>query len=224
MLAYAGAHHNGHTLSDADLAEIATNTTAIGEAPLTVGHVRGTGHPRYGRFTNSMTAATTNPLTGAATTCLIADGEALPVIRDQINAGFWNQRSVGVSTGPNGKYLHHVAVLGVSPPAVKGMKDLAFSADELAFELTISDPTDFYDGSPLTRVLSNQIDRVASTDAYADRAAVLAAMAAEAEIEVAAIELVLDGDVPRPRTEWRRAFARALGISKQTLIDTSDFF
>lgn len=239
LLAYAGQHHNGHTLTGADLAEVAETGNEIGEAPMTIGHVRGTGAPRYGRFTNFSTAHVTHPITGQSVTGLYADGDPLDAVKSVINDGFYSQRSIGLNRDPRGRlYPHHVALLGASPPAIKGLDDLRFSEGDVVMEVALVEPAapeapasggpaDFYDGAPLCRILSNEIDRLASTDAYAGdgaREAVISALAEAAEVSADTVQHVLDGDIPRPDLEWLRAFARALGVAEQTLVDAADFW
>ena len=239
VLAFSGLHRNGHPLTEADLAQVAEMGNAQGSAPLTFGHVRGDAI-RYGSAQNFATGPYTDPISGASVTGLFADLDFLDAVRPHVEAGTLAQRSIGIRRDPKGRlYPHHVALLGAQPPAVPGLPDLvAFDAGgtdlaEIRVTLGPAGPldgtqadaaADFRDGSPLTRVLSNEIDRLADTDAYADRDAVIAALAAEAEVEAATVQHILDGDIPYPRLEWLRAFARALGIAEQTLVDVTDFW
>lgn len=239
VLAFSGLHRNGHPLTEADLAQVAEMGNAQGSAPLTFGHVRGDAI-RYGSAQNFATGPYTDPISGASVTGLFADLDFLDAVRPHVEAGTLAQRSIGIRRDPEGRlYPHHVALLGAQPPAVPGLPDLvAFDAGgtdlaEIRVTLGPAGPldgtqadaaADFRDGSPLTRVLSNEIDRLADTDDYADRDAVIAALAAEAEVEAATVQHILDGDIPYPRLEWLRAFARALGIAEQTLVDVTDFW
>lgn len=237
LLAYAGQHHNGHTLTDADLAEAASVTNEIGEAPMTIGHVRGTGGPRYGRFTNFSAEPTTHPFTGASVTGLFADGAPLDAVKDAVNDGFYNQRSVGFGRDPQGRrYAHHVALLGGTPPAVKGLPDLAFSAGDVEMTVGVADagdvavPVAFADGySPFSRILANEVSRYADANGHADQAAALVALATAVSTDdetVSAVTLrhLLDGDFHSPDVDLLRALARALGIAEQTLVDANDFY
>lgn len=220
LLATAGTHRNGATLTADDLADVAATGNAQGGAPLTVGHVTGSS-PRYGSVTNFSTGDATDPLTGTPTTGLFADVEPLPAVADAVRDGFFNQRSIGIRRGPDGRYYpHHLAVLGGTPPAIAGLPELAFADEVPADEVRV----DFYDGSPLTRVLSNEIDRAADSDAFADRDAVVAAMASGAGIDPVSVGHVLAGEIGQPSTEWLRSFARTLGVSEQTLVDVQDFW
>jgi len=238
LLAYAGQHHNGHTLTDADLAEAASVTNEIGEAPMTIGHVRGTGGPRYGRFTNFSAGQTTHPFTGATVTGLFADGEPLDAVKDAVNDGFYNQRSVGFGRDPQGRrYAHHVALLGGTPPAVKGLPDLAFSADDVELTVGVSEtaggeavPVAFADGySPFSRILANEVARYGDANGHADQSAALVALAAAVSTDdetVSAVTLrhLLDGDFHSPDVDLLRALGRALGIAENTLVDANDFY
>ena len=239
LLAYAGQHHNGRTLTEADLAQAAAVTNEIGEAPMAIGHVRGTGFPRYGRFANFSAEPTTHPFTGATVTGLFADGEPLDAVRPAINDGFYNQRSVGFGRDPRGRlYAHHVALLGATPPAVKGLSDLAFSADDVEMtvglvavpEADVAVPLAFADGySPFSRILANEVARYADANGHADQAAALVALAAAVSTDdetVSAVTLrhLLDGDFHSPDVDLLRALARALGVAEQTLVDANDFY
>lgn len=231
LLAFAGLHHNGHTLTDADLSEVAETGNAIGEAPLTVGHPRGSA-PQYGTVSGFGTGPYTNPLNGQATTGLFADVEPAPALKDAVDGGFFRQRSVGLSRDPQGRlYPHHLAVLGATPPACKGMPALQFGDDEHVetFAVTDADPAastraDFGDGGLVARLLENEVERLASTGEDGDRADVLAALATEADVDPVTVQHILDGDIQRPRDEWLRAFARALGLSEQTLVDAAGYW
>lgn len=52
-----------------------------------------------------------------------------PAFRDAVQAGYWKKRSV--SFYPD-KSLRHVGFLGATPPAVKGLEDVSFAAEEEA--------------------------------------------------------------------------------------------
>jgi hypothetical protein len=233
LLAVSGSHRNGLTLSPDDLRECAEESNRAGSAPLTVGHVT-QASPQYGNVRNFAAEDTPDPQDPARTvTGLFADVTPVPALRDAVRGGFFRQRSVGIRRHPStGRlYTHHLAVLGATPPAIAGLPELDFSDPEEAEEIrvTVTDPGprrggDFSDRSPLVRTLANEINRAAETDAYADRDAVVAAMAQAAGVDRATVQHVLDGDIPYPRHEWLRGFARALDVAEQTLVDLTDFW
>lgn len=232
VLAYAGQHHNGHTLSTTDLSEVVATGNAIGEAPLTVGHVTGSA-PQYGTVRNFSAEPYTNPLDGTSTTALYADVDVVPALAQAISGGFFRQRSIGLSRDPQGRlYPHHLAVLGATPPAVKGLPALEFAADETVASFAIADaPPATVEAAgpysdtqrPLARLLGHEVDRVAAA-AGTDRTATVAALAEAAGVAPATVEHVLAGEIPSPRPEWLRAFAAQLGLAEQTLLDAADFW
>lgn len=116
------------TFSEADLQAIATAyDPAVHEAPLTVGHPKGSA-PAYGWARK-----------------LEADGAVLYVQADQldpgfvdlVNAGRYKKRSAAFylptspsNPKPGSYYLQHVAFLGAQAPAVKGLRDVQFAEQD----------------------------------------------------------------------------------------------
>lgn len=114
--------------SEADVAAIAASyDPALHEAPIVVGHPRDDA-PAYGWV-------------GA----LAADGGTLraearqvePVFAELVNAGRFKKVSVALyapdapaNPKPGGWYLRHVGFLGAQPPAVKGLKPVAFAGSD----------------------------------------------------------------------------------------------
>ena len=116
-----------HQFSEADLDGMASSyNPALREAPLTVVHPQDN-LPAYG-WVKSVTR-------NAGGMLLINPHQVEPQFAEMVEAGRFKKRSASFypPQSPNnpmpGKwYLRHVAFLGAQPPAVAGLKDIAFSA------------------------------------------------------------------------------------------------
>lgn len=100
---------------------------ALREAPLTVGHPKDN-LPAYG-WVKSV-AQTANAL-------VITPHQVEPQFAEMVSAGRFKKRSASFYTPhsphnptPGQWYLRHVAFLGAQPPAIAGLKDIAFSQDD----------------------------------------------------------------------------------------------
>jgi hypothetical protein len=121
--------------SDSDVAAIAASyDPALHEAPIVVGHPRDDA-PAYG-WVGGLTAD------GGM---LRADAHQVdPGFAEMVNAGRFKRVSVSLyapdspaNPKPGGWYLRHVGFLGAQPPAVKGLKPVAFAgSDEGVVELS----------------------------------------------------------------------------------------
>lgn len=126
----AGTHRddagNTHTFGPAQLQEMAaTYNSALREAPLTVGHPKDN-LPAYGWVQRVFINEAGN---------LAVDPHQVdPAFAEMVKAGRFKKRSAsfyppGAPHNPTpGKwYLRHVAFLGAQPPAVAGLKDIAYA-------------------------------------------------------------------------------------------------
>lgn len=145
----AGTHRddagNTHTFTRAQLEEMAaTYNATLREAPLTVGHPKDN-LPAYGWVQRVFINDAGN--------LAIDTHQVDPAFADMVKAGRFKKRSAsfyppGAPHNPTpGKwYLRHVAFLGAQPPAVAGLKDMAFAeygdlAEALSFSESEPEPT-----------------------------------------------------------------------------------
>jgi hypothetical protein len=113
-----------------DLDQMAANTPA-NSAPIVVGHPK-TDAPAYGwgeqfkRKGNSLFAKF---------------GQVNPQFADWVAQGAYKKRSVSVVKGDAGWKIKHVGWLGAAAPAIEGMADMQFAADDgaLALEFGVTD-------------------------------------------------------------------------------------
>jgi hypothetical protein len=140
-----------HHFSEADLAGMAASyNPALREAPLTVGHPKDN-LPAYGWVKGVGHAAN-----GAL---VITPHQVEPQFAEMVVAGRFKKRSASFyppqapnNPTPGQWYLRHVAFLGAQPPAVAGLKDIAFSEGDAAGAVNFSESAD---GAP-TPALTNQ--------------------------------------------------------------------
>jgi hypothetical protein len=113
---------------EADLAATAAAyDPALGEAPLVVGHPK-TDAPAYG-WVRALRAEGGD---------LVAEPHQVePAFAEMVQAGRFKNISASFYTPnhpsnpkPGAFYLKHVGFLGAAAPAVKGLRDVAFAADE----------------------------------------------------------------------------------------------
>ena len=232
LLATAGKTPSGKTLTPAMIGQAVETFPSVGTAPLSLStHVKG--HQVYLKA-GEVTALSAN----ADNTKLYGDISFAPALQGEDGAvagGLLDDRSIGLLPGADGFYLSHVALLGGIPPAIKGMPALTAleSLEEAVFSDALMDPSAgalwfSAEGEPvafsafndtfLTRILDAEIARVMAEEDVT-REEVIARMASEAGHESAvSVMHVLNGEMT-PRDEWLEGYARALGISKTTLIE-----
>ena len=128
-----------HHFSEADLDGMAASySPALREAPLTVGHPKDN-LPAYGW----VKAVARTP----AGTLAITPHQVEPQFAEMVQAGRFKKRSASFypphapnNPTPGKWYLRHVAFLGAQPPAVAGLKDIAFSEGDATGAVNFSDP------------------------------------------------------------------------------------
>lgn len=169
-----------HQFSSADIADMAASyNPAVREAPLTVGHPKDN-LPAYG-WVQSV-SATNGILT-------ITPHQVEPQFAEMVQAGRFKKRSASFypPASPNNPtpgrwYLRHVAFLGAQPPAVAGLKDIAFAAtdtDALSFSEATSPPENQVTIEELQAQLKAAQDAEAAAKAEAATAKAQAASFAE---------------------------------------------
>lgn len=125
-----------YTITEADVAAAAAAyDPALHEAPLVVGHPA-SNHPAYGWVAG---------LQAQGGVLLTSHRQVEPQFAEMVQAGRFKKRSASfyAPTDPSNPkpgvwYLRHVGFLGAQPPAVKGLKDVAFS--EAAGAVNFSQP------------------------------------------------------------------------------------
>jgi hypothetical protein len=137
---YTAMDGSEFTVTAADLAAIAERyDPAKGEAPLVVGHPK-IDAPAYGWVAS---------LREDGGLLLAKPHQVDPAFASLVSAGRFKKRSASFfrpgSAGnptPDALYLRHVGFLGATPPAVHGLRDASFSADDDAatVEFSASDP------------------------------------------------------------------------------------
>lgn len=146
------------TFSESDLRATAqAYNAALHEAPLTVGHPQ---HdlPAYG-WVQSLAYHEGDD--EAAPGLYAVPAQVNPAFADMVAAGAFKKISAAFyppdspsNPSPGSYYLRHVGFLGAQPPAVKGLRNPAFSdaegADVLAFSEELSFPTETTQESTVT--------------------------------------------------------------------------
>ena len=137
----AGRHtaSGGQTLDFSEevlRAAVAAYDPALHEAPIVVGHPRDN-EPAYGWVSR---------LEMDGTTMRAVPAQVEPQFADLVAAGRFKKRSASFYTpdAPNNPkpgtyYLRHVGFLGAQPPAVKGLREVKFSADAEAGVIEFAD-------------------------------------------------------------------------------------
>ncbi len=208
------------------------------EAPLVVGHPK-TDDPAFG-WVKSLSFA----------------GGVLVAEPDQLDAGFAEQIQAGrfkkISASfykpdapsnptPGDYYLRHVGFLGAQPPAVKGLKAVAFaeaddevvifeefednSVDGLAqrllglivnaFEVQFGSRKADFAETALSKRLNGLIDKMEG-----GRPAIISRLATAAGIDAGTVNQILNGSISRPPDRRLQGFARVLGVSVESLKST----
>lgn len=172
---------NTHTITEADLAAaVAAYDPALHEAPHVVGHPR---HnlPAYGWV--ERLAVQDGVLQ------IAASKQVEPQFAEMVDAGRFKKRSVSfyhpkeaANPKPGTWYVRHVAWLGAQPPAVKGLKDVAFSEDDADSAVCFSEPVSHVtpqEPDDMSKELEEQLAK-AKKDLEAANAAAAAATATAA--------------------------------------------
>lgn len=123
--------------SESDLqAAVAAYDPALHEAPIVVGHPKDN-HPAFGWIKS---------LSYADGTITAEPQQVDESFAELVEKGRYKKRSASFYTpdAPNNPkpgtyYLRHVGFLGAMPPAVKGLKDVAFAGDDKAVEIEFAD-------------------------------------------------------------------------------------
>ena len=164
----AGTHRddagNTHTFSRAQLDEMAASyNAALREAPLTVGHPKDN-LPAYGWVAKVYINEAGN---------LAVDPDQVDAaFAEMVKAGRFKKRSASFyppnaphNPTPGRWYLRHVAFLGAQPPAVAGLKDIGFSADDAAEAISFG-AVNFSEtaGAPATNPPSQQEPTMSDAD------------------------------------------------------------
>lgn len=114
----------GTTVTLQDLQEIVE--TFSGTAPITLGHQLADWMPAFGKVTSvALEQQDGSPV-------LTGEIELTQLLADAVDEGFFQSWSIGApKRGADGKrYLHHLAVLGATPPKVPGLKELAINMSD----------------------------------------------------------------------------------------------
>lgn len=157
----AGAAHH---FTEADLDGMAASySPALREAPLTVGHPKDN-LPAYG-----WVKAVARTAAGALA---ITPHQVEPQFAEMVQAGRFKKRSASFypphapnNPTPGKWYLRHVAFLGAQPPAIAGLKDIAFSEDDaggaVSFSESVSaEPVITQEPDDMPKTLQEQLDEV----------------------------------------------------------------
>ena len=132
-----GLEHDGDELIDQAVAKF---DPSYHEAPLTVGHPKDNS-PAFG-WVESIKKTIQTLKDGTTVNMLMAKfKDVVPEFASAVQQGLYKKRSA--SFYPDGR-LRHVGFLGGMPPAVKGLADLKFSADDKAIEF--EEPIQFMSG------------------------------------------------------------------------------
>jgi len=127
----------GFTRADLDKV-VAGYDPANHEAPVVIGHPKGNA-PAYGWVEGVKRADNT----------LLAKFKQLePTFKEMVAAGRFKKRSI--SLYPDGT-LRHVGFLGAIPPAIKGLKDVAFQEDEECWEYEETLQSQAHKENPMTK-------------------------------------------------------------------------
>lgn len=138
--AHTSAGGQALTFSEADLeATVRAYDPTVHEAPIVVGHPKDN-HPAYGWV---------GKLDFADGVMSVEPKDVDPAFAEMVQAGRFKKRSASfyapdakANPVPGVYYLRHVGFLGAQPPAVKGLKDVAFTDEEGCIEFADAWVTD----------------------------------------------------------------------------------
>ncbi|MDR2048922.1 MAG: hypothetical protein LBP69_05660 [Treponema sp.] len=160
---------DGAPITRRDLAEIVE--TFAGRPPLTIGHIpqgRKEG-PRYGQVLAVGLAESGNTLTGR-----VEFGDAAGAA---YTAGEYDGWSVSIPRrGKDGKrYLHHLALLGETPPKIPGLRDLGDGLPMASYEYADGDRVEAYSFEGALKEVEEQVDPQKENEELKKKLAVLEA-------------------------------------------------
>ena len=120
---------NGETVqfTEADLDQMVANTKP-NTAPFVIGHPK-TNTPAWGWGLDYKRIGDSAYVKG---------GQIDPQFAAMVKEGKFKKRSVRVAKGKDGWVIKHIGWLGAAAPAIEGMADVEFAADESAVELEFS--------------------------------------------------------------------------------------
>ncbi|MBN1627117.1 MAG: hypothetical protein JW944_11385 [Deltaproteobacteria bacterium] len=123
-----GKEHDGDGIIDK---VVSTFNAAKHEPPLVIGHPKDN-DPAYGWVEDVKSV-----IRNGEKYLLMKAKKVVSEFEEMVRQGLFKKRSISVY--PDGS-LRHVGFLGAAPPAVKGLADLKFSADEEALTFDFNDP------------------------------------------------------------------------------------
>jgi len=216
LLAEAGQTFRGQELTPEMIADVVNTFDEVGRAPMTFGHPRTGQEPKAGDVLQVATNADNTKLFGSL--------KALDKVTEAVDEGFFDDRSVGIGTTEGGRhYLHHLALLGGTPPQIKGMEplkslDIDFSDTEENV-LLFGENAEEYADTELSRLLTDGIQQRVDGEEDTSRADVVEEMANEAGITSGTVNQILRGEIMRPPERRLDGFARALPITRSQIGD-----
>ena len=130
-----GTKDNPKEVTEQDLKEIAESFTDGTKAPITVtkeGHPQNENFPKFGDVVDVYYNEKDKTLDGTI--------EVHPVLENAMQEGFYNKWSIGAKqSAETGKmYLHHLAMLGEMPPAIKDIQEKTLT------DFSLSDTKDIF--------------------------------------------------------------------------------
>ena len=113
-----GGRDNPKNVTSQDLKEIAESFKSGEVIPITVtqeAHPESGNFPKFGEVVNVRWEESTQELYGTI--------KLSPELEKAMNEGYYDNWSIGAKIGADGKmYLHHLAFLGETPPAIKNLR------------------------------------------------------------------------------------------------------
>ena len=122
-LAKVGLADNGQQLTQQDIRELVDTFSEIRQAPVVLGHRQADHMPAFGHVTGLEASEGT----------LYGEVELTDPLQEAYSEGYYRGWSIGARRRPkDGKlYLHHLAILGAQPPAIKGLEVVSMADDDL---------------------------------------------------------------------------------------------
>lgn len=203
-----------YVFTEADIdAMVAAYDPALREAPLTVGHPQDD-RPAYGWVKGLKKLA--------SGTLAMTPHQVEPQFAQMVAEGRFKKRSASFYTPaapynptPGKWYLRHVAFLGAQPPAVAGLKDIAFSAGDAGGVVSFTEPLAAHtvepapqqEHTPMNEELKDELARAKKELAAAQQAAAKAsADAAAAEKKAADAQALAASFAERERATRKAGF------------------
>lgn len=198
-----------YTITPSDLAaSAAAYSAAVHEAPLTVGHPKDN-LPAYGWVSGLQLDGDVLKTCHRAVEPAFAEMVAAERFKKR-SASFYHPRDPA-NPKPGVWYLRHVAWLGAQPPAVKGLKDVQFSAGDAGGVVSFSEPitatTHQLEPTDMSKELEEQLAK-AKKETEAAQAAAAAAHAAadEANKKAAAAQAQAASFAEKARADRKAGF------------------